>query len=264
MSTEVPMAVPDRLRRLVSEVTVLSTTPGGSGDRHPLVHVPDADTSLIFRTTSAGRGDLLVIGPRTHASYYVGKDFPLCLRIRLHPGAARPLLGVPVNELVDRVIPLDELWGAPSDELTTTLAEAGGDPDLVIKHIEAALLTRIATQSWADLARGELVRAAAEALEERPGHRREPVPAIARRLAVSERHLRDLFADGIGLPPKRFQRIGRVREILARADGGRRWAQLAVSTGYYDQSHMTAEFRTLMGVTPTAFFAGRLPALQPC
>ncbi|MFI7687677.1 AraC family transcriptional regulator [Nonomuraea sp. NPDC049655] len=46
------------------------------------------------------------------------------------------------------------------------------------------------------------------------------------------------------------------------ADG--RWADLATAAGYYDQSHMTAEFRTLMGVTPAAFFQGRLPALQPC
>lgn len=42
------------------------------------------------------------------------------------------------------------------------------------------------------------------------------------------------------------------------------WGQLAATAGYYDRSHMTSEFRTLMGVTPAAYFAGRLPALQPC
>ncbi|MEV1178938.1 helix-turn-helix domain-containing protein, partial [Nonomuraea sp. NPDC049784] len=88
---------------------------------------------------------------------------------------------------------------------------------------------------------------------------REPVPAIARRLAVSERHLRGLFSDGVGVPPKRFERITRVRKVLA---GGR--ASSWATAGYYDQSHMTAEFRAMMGVTPGAFFAGRLPALQPC
>ncbi|MFC4114521.1 AraC family transcriptional regulator [Nonomuraea zeae] len=56
-----------------------------------------------------------------------------------------------------------------------------------------------------------------------------------------------------------------MRKVLAL--GRRReapWGQLAAATGYYDQSHMTAEFRTLMGVTPAAYFAGRLPALQAC
>ena len=257
MSTEVPLPLPAGLRRWAGGATVLeSAGPGG-----PLVHLPDPATSLIFRTTPAGRSDLLVAGPRTRASYHAGKDFPLCLRIRLRPGAARPVLGVAVSELVDRVVGLGELWG-DSDELTTRLAEAGADPGLMLKHLEAALLDRVTAQPPADLARSELARTAAEALADRPGGRREHVPAIARRLAVSERHLRDLFADCVGLPPKRFERIARVRGVLSR--GETRWAQLAATAGYYDQSHMTAEFRTMMGVPPGAFFAGRLPSLEPC
>ncbi|MFB9674852.1 helix-turn-helix domain-containing protein [Streptosporangium vulgare] len=84
-------------------------------------------------------------------------------------------------------------------------------------------------------------------------------------MAVSERHLRDLIRDGIGVPPKRIERIARVRRVLAH--GGTHaepWSHLAATTGYYDQSHMGAEFRTLRGVPPTAFFAGRLPSLRPC
>ncbi|WP_326630199.1 AraC family transcriptional regulator [Nonomuraea fuscirosea] len=260
MSAEV--TVPERLSGLVSEVTVLAAD--GRGPGQPLVHLPDAGTSLIFRTTPAGRGDLLVIGPRTRASYHVGKDLPFCLRLRLCPGAARPLLGVPVSELVDRVSGLEELWDGSTAALTDALREAGRDPRRVLARLGTALAERIERRSAGDVTRGELVRAAAEALDGRTG-RREPVPAIARRLAVSERHLRGLFEDGVGLPPKRFERIGRVREVLAR--GGRRrqgWAQVAVASGYYDQSHMAAEFRRLMGVTPVAFFAGRLPTLHTC
>ncbi|MFD0885163.1 helix-turn-helix transcriptional regulator, partial [Streptosporangium algeriense] len=104
-----------------------------------------------------------------------------------------------------------------------------------------------------------------QALRGRTGRRHERLPAVARHLAVSERHLRALFADAVGLSPKRFERIERLREALtlAHADGPR-WAQLAAATGYYDQSHLTAEFRTLMGVTPAAFFKGRLPAPRSC
>ncbi|MGW3342680.1 helix-turn-helix domain-containing protein [Nonomuraea rubra] len=250
MSTEAPMDVPERLRRLVSEVAVLT-----AGDRQPLVRVPDPDTSLLCRMTADGPAELLVAGPRTRATYHVGKDV-LLLRLRLRPGAARPLLGVPVSGLVDRVVPVAELWGDAPEGLR-------GDPGRVLARLESVLLRRLAARPASDVARGELVRAAAEAMNGHSGRRREPLPAVARRLAVSERHLRDLFADVVGLPPKRFERLGRVRTVLAR---GRQapWGQLAVTAGYYDQSHMTSEFRTLMGVTPAAFFAGRLPALQPC
>ncbi|MEV4110315.1 helix-turn-helix domain-containing protein [Nonomuraea sp. NPDC049695] len=245
---------PGRLRRWISDITVW--TDFGPGDR--LVHVPDADTALVVRRARDGRCDLLVTGPRTRATYNTGKDIPFSLRLRLRPGSARPLLGVRAGELVDRVVGIGELWPG-SDDLVLRLSEAGTDAGLVLKHLEPALLARIATRTPADLARSELVRAAATSLTRPAGPGREPVPAIARRLAVSERHLRGLFADGVGLPPKRFERITRVRRVLAdgRASG---WA----AAGYYDQSHMTAEFRVMMGVTPGAFFAGRLPALQPC
>lgn len=109
------------------------------------------------------------------------------------------------------------------------------------------------------------MRATAQALRDQAGQQREPVAAIARRLAVSERHMRDVVRDGIGVPPKRFERIERVRRVLARGRANTaRWAQLAATAGFYDQSHMAAEFRTLMGVPPLAFFAGRFPSLQPC
>ncbi|MER6508617.1 helix-turn-helix transcriptional regulator [Nonomuraea sp. NPDC001636] len=265
MSIEVPMTVPDGLRPLVEAVSVLKAEDPAAGERPPLVHLPDPGTSLIFRTSRAGHSDLLVIGPRTRASYHVGKELPFCLRLRLRPGVTRPLLGVPVSEFVDRVVPLGDLWGASCEPLIAALRHADGDHGLVLRHLAAALPARIpAARISADGVRRELVQAAVRALRGRTGARREPVPALARHLAVSERHLRGLFADAVGLSPKRYERIERVRNALAlgRADG--RWADLATATGYYDQSHMTAEFRTLMGVTPAAFFQGRLPALQPC
>lgn len=50
----------------------------------------------------------------------------------------------------------------------------------------------------------------------------------------------------------------RVHAVLAGARDDR-LAAVAASIGYFDQSHMTAEFRRLMGIPPRAFFAGQLP-----
>ncbi|MFJ8018864.1 hypothetical protein [Streptomyces sp. NPDC096311] len=41
-------------------------------------------------------------------------------------------------------------------------------------------------------------------------------------------------------------------------------ADIAATAGYYDQSHMTAEFRHFMGVPAAAFTAGRRLAPTPC
>ncbi|NUR88365.1 MAG: helix-turn-helix domain-containing protein, partial [Nonomuraea sp.] len=90
---------------------------------------------------------------------------------------------------------------------------------------------------------------------------RERVPAVARRLGLSERGLRDLFAAGVGVSPKRFAGLRRVRALMA-ADGP--LADRASALGYYDQSHMAAEFRAVMGVPPGAFLAGVRPEPEYC
>jgi AraC-like DNA-binding protein len=229
------------------------------------VHEPDGATALVVRAMPGGRRDVQVVGPRTRGTYTAAEHPPTCVRIRIQPGGARPLLGVPVSELVDRVVPLTDLWGMDALRLHSALDELSADvgTEAVRTRLESALLARLSAQPSVDLSRTGLLRAAAEALAPHPGGRPEPVGSVARRLAISERHLRDLFAQGIGVSPKRFARIERVRGVLAGGRAGR-WARLATETGYYDQSHMTVEFRTLMGVPPGAYFAGRLPEARPC
>jgi methylphosphotriester-DNA--protein-cysteine methyltransferase len=89
------------------------------------------------------------------------------------------------------------------------------------------------------------------------------VAAAARRLHVSERQLRNLFAQAVGLSPKQVAGIDRVRAVLDRGpvDG---LAAAASRAGYYDQPHMTADFRRLMGIPPAAFLAGRRPTPALC
>jgi AraC-like DNA-binding protein len=245
--------VGDALRPWVDQISVAAYAPG---DRCPLIHAPDPATVLVWRTTGDGQGSILVVGPRTHASYYDPKDIPLCVRLRIGPGSAPAVLGVPAGEIVDRVVPLDELWGRSGARL------AGPDPAVVLRHLTAALLSRAGRAPVRERAQVELVRAAAGELSARTAGPAVRVGEVARRLAVSERRLRDLFTATVGVPPKQFARLSRIRAVLDGA-GRRSWARLASDAGYYDQSHMTAEFREVMHVTPGRFAAGRLPAV-PC
>jgi AraC-like DNA-binding protein len=262
------------------------------GTRRIHVREPDTTPTVAFRTVD-GAGRLYVLGPRTRASYLMPKDVPHCVTVRLRPGTARPLLGVPLSELVDQVVPLRDLWGVRADRLAEELTGMVPESDWaeqVMTRLEAAFRDRLAAQSSADLDRADLVGAAAallsaEAALEHAGlvgaaawrsaeaaldrgdlvgvAAAPPVVAVARELGVSERHLRNLFTGGVGVPPKRFARISRVRGVLARVcrEEG---ASLAADAGYYDQSHMTAEFREVMGVPPSAYRAGRLPAAAAC
>lgn len=225
--------VPAALRPWVAEIDVTAAVGAAA------VAVPDNATTLVVRTAPGVGREVVVMGPKTRAAYHVSESGPSCVRIRMRPGRARALLGRPVRDLVDRAMPIRELPGLDLDGLMA-------DPVGVL------------TSALADRTVGDdLVLAATELLTG------ANVAATARRLHISERRLRTLFADDVGLSPKHFARIGRVRAVLATASN-RRWADVAAAAGYYDQSHMTAEFRHLMGVSPAAYVAGRRPAARPC
>ncbi|MEV6868010.1 helix-turn-helix domain-containing protein [Streptosporangium subroseum] len=253
------LPVSDALRLWLDEISV---TAYAADDRCPLIHAPDPATVLVWRTTADGQGTVLAMGPRTHASYHDGKDIPVCVRFRIRPGSAPAVLGVSASEVVNRVVPLGELWGRSGDRLAGHLAGLGPDPALAVEHLQAALLSRVQGEEAHERARANLVRAAADELSTSTTGPPARVSEVAQHIGVSERQLRNIFTETIGVPPKRFARLSRVRTVL---DGARHrpWARLASDAGYYDQSHMAAEFREVMHVTPSAFATGRLPTV-PC
>jgi AraC-like DNA-binding protein len=229
------------LRPWVDEVLVASLT-----DEQMVLDEPDPATTLVLRSVPGQDPELVVMGPRTQALYYLAKPGPSCVKIRLQPGRARSVLGSSVQGLVDQVVPLSELWGEPG----VRLARHWDDPVHFAEALVAGMSTRPASHS-------DLVREAAGLLST------SDIQDSAKRLHVSERHLRNLFTEGVGMPPKRFARINRVRTVLAHART-KPWSELAIEAGYYDHSHMTAEFRSIMGVPPSAFLRGELPPATRC
>ncbi|MBE1497541.1 AraC-like DNA-binding protein [Amycolatopsis lexingtonensis] len=89
------------------------------------------------------------------------------------------------------------------------------------------------------------------------------VADLASAVGWSRRHLGERFRAELGLAPKqaarvlRFELAGRLLR-RGRAD----LAALAVECGYYDQAHLTNEWRALAGCTPGTWIAEELPFLQ--
>ncbi|MEV6626692.1 helix-turn-helix transcriptional regulator, partial [Amycolatopsis sp. NPDC051114] len=89
------------------------------------------------------------------------------------------------------------------------------------------------------------------------------VTDLAGEVGWSRRHLGERFRAELGLAPKqaarvlRFERAGRLLR-----QGHADLAALAVECGYYDQAHLTNEWRALAGCTPGTWIAEELPFLQ--
>ncbi|MGI5459170.1 helix-turn-helix domain-containing protein [Streptomyces sp. CA-249302] len=250
------LPTPEALRPWVAGVGSVSV---GEVPTEPFIHLPEAATKVVVRTGEHGSRSTLVVGPRARASYHRGKRRASCVELRLAPGTVRPLLGIPAVELAGRAVRLGDLPGATARQLAAELRWL--TPEEALARLAEVLPERLA--ATADRSRTELVRAGVDALSVRTGRSPAQVADVARELAVSERQLRNLFAEDVGLSPKHYARINRVRTVLDHA-ATRPWAELAATTGYYDQSHMTSDFRTLMGVPPRSYFTGRLPEATPC
>jgi AraC-like DNA-binding protein len=197
-------------------------------------------------------GEPLVAGPATRPSVLAQPAGARTVGVRLRPGAVVAVLGVRADELRDLALPVREL-PAPWRDGALRAQEAldRGDADRA-----AALLVRAVGGAARATAPDLLTARAAALLAADPGLEAE---AVARRLAVSPRHLRRRFAEQVGYGPKRYARIMRLQRLLAlRArHPGAPAGRLAADAGYADHPHLARDCRELAGRRPSALLAQR-------
>src|SRR5260370_40393552 len=92
-----------------------------------------------------------------------------------------------------------------------------------------------------------------------------PVTEVSRDLGLLPRTLRRRFTAQVGLTPKRFARVQRMRRLVRDLDGQAQadWAAVAAEHGYADQPHLADEFRELGGVTPNEYLRSRVARPNP-
>ena len=83
------------------------------------------------------------------------------------------------------------------------------------------------------------------------------VTQSARTLGISERQLRRILHDALGIGPKTFSRLMRFEHAVRAAQAAREinWSNIAVDAGYYDQAHLIADFHAIAGNTPRMLMA---------
>jgi AraC-like DNA-binding protein len=174
--------------------------------------------------------------------------------VKFLPGAFTAFSARPMADLVDRVLPLADVFGDPARAIGEQIA-AEPDVALAIERIEGLL--RSFSPQRDDSA--ELVaRLVAFVRGERSITRSE---ALARHAGLSQRSLQRLFERYLGLGPKWIICRARVQEAADRVAAGQAvdWAALAVELGYHDQAHLIHEFKAQVGFTP-AIYAERCAA----
>lgn len=202
-----------------------------------------------------------LLGPLTHAQLDVLEPGVTLIGVRFLPGAAAPLLGLPVSELTDVVVDADELWGDEAVRLGASLA-ATTDPDRALDLLQRYLTDRLALNGDPD----PLV---AEAVRRLMPWQLAEVGSLAAPLSISDSQLRRRCHAAVGLGPKALHRTLRFQGFLALAQQtmatGRTaaLAELALEAGYADQAHLSRECQRLTGLSPRSFL-GEAGERCPC
>lgn len=215
--------------------------------------MPDGCVDILFNAGDAFRRDAaeepglrsLLVGPMWRPVVAGMRGVVEVVGVRFRPEGAYSLLGLPLSELDNRLVPMEDLTATLGAKLDALLQQAA-DPIERVRAIERVLRRRLGSRRPAD----ETVSRAVTAILHSRG--RASIDDIARAAGTSGRNLERRFTPRIGLTPKMFSRVIRFRRVMTSIRNGRptSWSRLAADAGYYDQSHLIREFKAFSGLTP--------------
>jgi AraC-like DNA-binding protein len=212
--------------------TLFSRAANGADRRFPTCWISGQQNSY-FETGS--HGDTVLLGAQFHSH-----------------GAYR-LLRIGQHELADQVIELEALLGDRVLALRQRLLDTPS-PQVCFALLEQWLVERLDHGTRVHPA----VLATSLAVGKNPG--RVQMAELSRNIGLSQEHLIRRFREQVGLTPKAYANILRFEHALSLARARTTsWSQIALTTGYYDQSHLVRDFQRFAGRAPASLMRDRRP-----
>lgn len=215
-----------------------------TGSMHVVYRLSDHPIR-IFESTIDDRGQDLGFGvvAGLRSRYYI-KD--ICRPLRtvgavLRPGLAGSLFGVTAQDVAERHIPIQDLWGQNSVDLLERLHRAV-TLQQQLNVFESHLASKIPPNN-------SVHPAVAYALKVIPV--RGNISKIVKETGYSHKHFIELFRTAVGQSPGLYFRIIRFQQALKRLIvPSASLIDIALQAAYSDQAHFNREFRDIAGITP--------------
>lgn len=173
------------------------------------------------------------------------------ISVVFHPFGARAFFNLPVHELSGLIASADDMNIHSLKDLEDKILNTADD-NLCIELIESFLISRltpfqeynykrmVTAINTINLSAGEL-----------------SVSHLAETVALSKKQFQRIFSEHVGATPKEFMRIVRFHKALYMLQNNptMNFTLVAHECGYYDQAHMTNEFKLFSGYTPSQYVA---------
>ena len=173
------------------------------------------------------------------------------IAVVFRPFAARLFFDRPMDEFAGEVVPLDATGDKGLAGLERRMMDAVRAEDQV------ALLERFLTgrMKSLDTRLYKRLQGVVEEINRNSGELR--VSQLAAGACLGERQFRRVFSENIGASPKDFIRTVRFQRALSvlGATPDMTFTDLAYRCGYYDQAHLTAEFKEFSGYSPRQYLS---------
>lgn len=226
--------------------------------------VPDGCMEMIFHAGDLYRQYLpqetFIVQPRYFIFGQITQPLEIAatgktniFAVRFHPDGSLPFINIPIHEMDNKAISLEQLFGDKGNALGELIC-AETNPGKQIVLVENFLLQQIQKQETSD----RIAALSVQTLLDLKGQL--SVDELADQLQVHRRQLERKFATVIGLSPKQLAKIIRLQATL-KMMGEKKYnslTELAYENGYFDQAHFIKDFREFTGVTPGEFYAGQL------
>jgi methylphosphotriester-DNA--protein-cysteine methyltransferase len=212
-----------------------------------IINLGDKWAASRSLTTSEYLPNVCVVGPVTRARVLRVGRCVHALGAVLPPTLTHVAFGLPASDLVDRIVPLHDLWARDDVErLLPTFYET--------RRCLSVLKDELGTRLDGATERQTLGESAARFIKRHDG--RVSIDDIAKSNGLSRQQFALQFCAAAGLRPKLFARITRFQALvhLLLSTDMSLWASVSLNIGFYDQAHMINEFGAFAGSPPTTFF----------
>jgi AraC-like DNA-binding protein len=206
------------------------------------VVLPSGRMQLLF-DLSGGRP--MMTGVSTRPTTVETSTMARVVGVLFRPGGAWPFVPAPCIVLRDLAVGLDDLGQRSTADELADRVRASRSPGAMLDAVEAALLRRAVP---VDPDQAMIARAVAWLA------RGVPVAAVIRRTGASRSRFVRLLQARVGINPKQVAGLARFQRAVGCLAAGRvDLASVAAECGYFDQAHMSHEFRRYAGRPPSAY-----------
>ncbi|GAB6992250.1 DUF6597 domain-containing transcriptional factor [Paenibacillus pini] len=205
--------------------------------------VPNPCINLIVER---GRTAISGVAKQKSAHALEGRGFIFGAKFK--PGGFYPFVQWPVSQITSQSIHPTDVLGIDAEFLEAVIF-AQPNVDSIIKYTESILRFK--------LPEPDSIVAQLQPWMERIEHDREitKVEHICEFTGLHQRALQRLFNQYIGVHPKWVIKLYRIQNAAETLDYNHYHdlASLSTELGYYDQSHFSRDFKSIVGITPEEY-----------